>query len=444
MKSRTASSFPNRGTITRRQFAKGAAAGVMGFPSIIPFSARGADGATAPSNRIGIGLIGAGNINNGHREVFLAEKDARLLAVCDPITERRITYRNRINAVYGGNVCADYSDFREVLARPDIDAVCIAVPDHWHAVLGSAAMRAGKDLYLEKPLTYAVAEGRQIIETAARLGRILQTGLQRRSNGRYRYVCELVRNGRIGRLTNIEVGIIGINGGQQVGKQYPASAPPEGFDYELWLGPAPWAPYCPQRIIKDYWYHISDYAKGFIPGNGVHYVDIAQWGIGDEVKPVEVETPLSVFPPTGLIDAVYAWRSEILYANGVRMSYSSLGKPHPDGIKFVGTEGWIHINVSGAATASAPGILQSVIGPNEIHLYASSEPHRNFLDCIRTRRPAAACPEIGHHATTTCNIAEVAARVGRKVKWDAQKERFIGDAMADRLLIQPMREPWYM
>ncbi len=431
--------------MTRRQFAGRTAfavAGALGFPCIIPSSARGADGETAPGNCITIGLIGAGNINNGHREAFLGEKGARILAVCDPMTQRRKAYANRINAAYGGSVCADYSDFRELLARPDIDAVCIGTPDHWHAAHALAAMNAGKDVYLEKPLTFTVAEGRRVVEAAARTGRILQTGLQRRSMGRYRYVCELVRNGRIGRLTHVEVGIIGINGGEQAGKQFPPAPVPAGFDYDMWLGPAPWAPYCPQRVSNQYWYFISDYSKGFIPGNGVHFVDIAQWGIGDDVKPVEVHTPVAVFPAAGLIDDVIAWRADILYANGVWMSYSSLGKPHPDGIRFVGTEGWIHIGGGGAATASSPGVLQSAIGLDEIHLYESPSPHRNLLDCIRTRRSTAVSPGIGHHATTTCNLVEISARLGRKVKWDAQTEQFVDDAPANRLLGQAMRAPW--
>jgi predicted dehydrogenase len=174
----------------------------------------------------------------------------------------------------------------------------------------------------------------------------------------------------------------------------------------------------------------------------VHFVDIAQWAIGDEVKPAEVNAPVAVIPSGGMVDAITEWQSEVVYANGVRMSFSSEGKPYPDGIKFIGTEGWIHINGGGAMTASRESVLTSVIRPEEAHLYFTSGPHRNFLDCIRTRRAAAASAEIGHHATTTCNIVEIAARVGRSLKWDAQTERFVGDEAANRLLSQPMRSPW--
>lgn len=435
--------------LTRRGFLRTATAGVasgMLFPHTAPSSAFGRDGAVAPSDRITLGLIGTGNINGHHREAFLAQKDVRIVAVCDPVAARRRAFRNRINQAYEGRVCDDYRRFGDLLARADIDAVCIATPDHWHALLAVAAMQAGKDVYVEKPLTHTVVEGRRVVETAATYGRVLQTGLQRRSGRAYRYACELVRNGRIGRLTRVEVGIIGINKGVQVGQNFPATAVPEGFDYDLWLGPAPMTPFSPQRVARGnevcYWYYISDYTAGFISGNGVHFVDIAQWGIGDEVKPVAVHTLSAEIPADGLVDDAIAWQSEVVYDNGVRLSYSSEGNPHPDGIRFVGTEGWIHVTGGGTLSAGAADVLKSVIGPDEVHLYTSPGHHRNFLECIRTRRPAAACAEVGHHATTTCNLVEISARVGRKVQWDARTQRVVGDDAANRLLSRATRSPW--
>jgi predicted dehydrogenase len=434
---------------TRRAFlqtAGGATLGAVVFPCIVPSSALGGAGTTAPSNRITLGLIGTGNINGQHREAFLRENDARIVAVCDPVADRRRAARERINQVYGDKACVDYRDFRELLARPDIDAVCIGTPDHWHALHAIAAMRSGKDVYVEKPLTRTVVEGRRVVETAATYGRVLQTGLQRRSMGAYRYACELVRNGRIGRLTRVEVGILSINPGVQAGRDFPAAPVPGGFDYNLWLGPAPVAPFSPQRVARGnevcYWYYISDYTAGFISGNGVHFVDTAQWGIGDEVKPIEVHTVAADVPADGLIDDAIAWRTEVVYENGVRMSYSSEGNPHPDGIRFVGTEGWIHITGGGALSATPMDVLKSVIGPAELHLYAGPEHHRNFLDCIRTRKSAAAYAEIGHHATTTCNLAEISARLGQRLKWDARAERFTDNDEADRLLGRGLRSPW--
>ena len=443
---------------TRRVFLRTTMT-VVGFPYVVPSRVLGRDGNVSPNERITLGLIGTGNINGGHREAFLAEKDARIVAVCDPVTDRRRAARDRVNQVGAGLKpaptygCVDYRDFRELLVRADIDAVCIGTPDHWHAVLAIAAMRAGKDVYVEKPLTRTVVEGRRVVETATTYGRVLQTGLQRRSMGAYRHACELVRNGRIGRVTRVEVGIIGVNKGVQAGRSFPATPVPEGFDYDLWLGPAPVAPFSVQRVARGnevcYWYYISDYTAGFISGNGVHFVDIAQWGIGDEVKPVEVHTTSADVPADGLVDDALAWQTEVIYENGVRMSYSSEGHPYPDGIRFVGTEGWIHISGGGALSASPAGVVQSVIGPGELHLYASPEHHRNFLDCIRTRQPAAASAEIGHHATTTCNLAEISASLGvgarhasPVLKWDAQAERFVDDDEANRMLGRALRSPW--
>ena len=437
--------------ITRRSFVKNTAicgAGLIGFPYILPSFVLGGNRAVAPSNRITIGLIGTGNINTHHCRTFLAEKDARIVAVCDPVTARREGFRNHINQVYGYNGCTEYRDFRELLAREDIDAVCIGTPDHWHAALAIAAMKAGKDVYVEKPLTLTVAEGQHVVEAAAMYGRVLQTGLQRRSGGTFRNVCELVRNGRIGRLTRVEIGIIGINKGVQVGQNFTKTPVPDDFDYDLWLGPAPFAPFSPQRVARGnevcYWYYISDYTTGFITGNGVHFVDIAQWGIGDEVKPLEVNALSANIPADGLVDDAIAWRSEIVYENGVTMSYSSEGNPHPDGIRFIGTEGWIHITGGGTISANPADVLKSPIGPNEIHLYASPEHHRNFLNCIKTRQPAAARAEIGHHATTTCNLVEISTRLGRKLRWNHGIERFVNDEAADRILSRAMRSPWHI
>ncbi|OGV60753.1 MAG: hypothetical protein A2283_14610 [Lentisphaerae bacterium RIFOXYA12_FULL_48_11] len=427
---------------SRRSFLRTAIGTAAALPVIVSSRA----GTVSPSNRIAIGLIGTGNINTRHCEAFLRESDARIVAVCDPVKERREAFQKRINQAYGDNACADFRDFRDMLARPDIDAVCIGTPDHWHAVQAIMAMRAGKDVYVEKPLTLTVEEGRRVVKAAAAYGRVLQTGLQRRSIGTFRYACELVRNGRIGKLRRTEVGIIGVNAGVKVGQNFPSSSVPPDFDYELWLGPAPEAPFCPERVARGnetcYWYYIADYTTGFISGNGIHFVDIAQWGIGDHVKPVEVHAVSANIPGDGLVDDAVEWQANILYENGVEMSYSNQDNPHPDGIRFIGSDGWIHVNGGGVLAASSLDVLKSIIKPDELHLYASVGPHRNFLDCIKTRKPTAACPEIGHHATTTCNLVDISARLGRKVRWNPKTERFVNDKSADRYLSRVNRVPW--
>ena len=435
-----------QGATSRRNFLKAAGAAAAA-PYVIPASALGGGAATAPSERISIGLIGTGNINTGlHMNTLLGIGDARIVGVCDPFTSRRQQRRDIINQRYGQKVCTDHLDFRELIARDDIDAVCIGTPDHWHAVLAATAMRAGKDVYCEKPLTHTVAEGRALADIAAAYGRVFQTGLQHRSSGNFRFGCELVRNGRIGKVHTVKVGIIGINGDVHPGKRFPTQPVPPDFDYDLWQGPAALRPYSPERVHSGesqcYWYYISDYTNGFIAGNGVHFVDIAQWGLGmDHTSPVEVHCTAANIPSDGLIDDAIAWTSECTYLNGVKMIYSSANNPVPSGIRFEGDEGWVWVSI-GCIDASPKSLLRSVIGPGEIHLYESPEHHRNWLDCIRSRRPTIVPAEIGHRSTTTCNLVEVSARLGRKVTWDPAKERFVGDEQANRMLSKAMRSPW--
>jgi len=427
--------------VSRRDFVKSSiAAGVI---VALPFSRiRGAN------DRILVGLVGLGGRGTGaHLQSFENQKGVTVVALSDADRERMTDAAKIIESKYKHKV-EQYLDMRKMFDRKDIDVIGNATQNYWHGLSTIWACQASKHVYVEKPLTLTVAEGQRLVKVASMYSRILQTGLQRRSSGAFRNVCELVRNGRIGRLTQVEVGIIGINKGVQAGQNFPNTPVPEGFDYDMWLGPAQFAPFSPQRIARGndvcYWYYISDYTAGFITGNGVHFVDIAQWGIGDEVKPLEVNTLSAKIPTDGLVDDAIAWHSEIVYENGVTMNYSSEDNPYPDGIRFSGTEGWIHITGGGTLSANPTDLLKSTIGPNEIHLYASPEHHRNFLDCIKTRRPAAAHAEIGHHATTTCNLVEISARLGCKLKWNPKIERFVNDEAADRFLSRAMRSPWHI
>ncbi|HEY3320140.1 MAG TPA: Gfo/Idh/MocA family oxidoreductase [Planctomycetota bacterium] len=434
---------------TRRAFLKKAAAvagAAIGAPYFVPSSALGDDKTPAASERLAIGLIGTGNINTWHMHGFLGNKDCRIVAVADPFTERREKMRDQINKTYGQNVCTDHLDFRDLLARADVDAVCIGTPDHWHAIMSILAMRSGKDVYCEKPMTHTIAEGRAVADTAVQYGRIFQTGIQQRSGANFRYGCELVRNGRIGKVHTVRVGVVGINGGIQAGKTFPTTPVPANFDYDLWQGPAALRPFSSERVERGdkacYWYYISDYTIGFLSGWGVHHVDIAQWGIGmDHSGPVEINCTQALIPPDGLIDDVISWNSELTYSNGVKVSFSDNNNPNPIGIRFEGDAGRVFVD-RGRIDAEPKSLLKSVIAPGEIHLYESPEHHRNFLDCIRSRKLCAANPEIGHRATAACNLVEVAARLGRKLKWDPVKEQFIGDEQANRMLSKTPRSPW--
>ncbi|MFI5379889.1 MAG: Gfo/Idh/MocA family protein [Tepidisphaerales bacterium] len=413
-------------------------------PLFIP---SGVLGQNAPSNRINIGLIGAGNINgNFHAPALLGCNDCSIVGIADPVVERRTSLADRVNKHYNKTVCTHHNDFRELIARPEIDAVCIGTPDHWHAIMAITAMKAGKDVYCEKPMMHTIAEGRAMADTAAAYGRVFQTGLQQRSDKFFRFACELVRNQRIGRLLRVKVGVPGINGGIKTGINFPEAPVPQGFDYDMWLGPAPVKPFSSQRVERGdrdcYWYYLSDYTIGFLSGWGVHHIDIAQWGLGTDTSgPTEIHCAAATIPPDGLIDDVVSWNATLLYPGGIPVSFSSSGAPNPMGIRFEGDQGWVFVD-RGRLDAEPRSLLKSTILPGEIHLYESPEHHRNFLDCIRSRRPTIVNAELGHRATTTCNLVDIAARLGRELRWDPKKELFTNDEQANRMLSKACRAPW--
>ena len=431
-------------TVSRRRFLKEAVAGAgMGFaaPTIVPSTVFGAN---APSNRITMGCIGVGGQGMGDTRAFLHHPGVQVIAICDVDSARADRAAKAVQSHYsakGKTACMATGDFREVLTRDDIDTVMIATPDHWHALLSIEGARHGKDVYCEKPLSYTVAEGRAVVEAMHRYGRLLQTGTQRRSSGRVRRGCELVRNGRIGRLHTVRVGLPGgfaVRGGNFRGIQPPMPVP-NGFDYEMWLGPAPWEPYTKGRCHFNFRW-ILDYGEGYISDWGAHYIDVAQWGMGtDHTGPVEIQATAS-FPTEGLYDAPTDFHMVYTYANGVKLICSNR---ETLGIKFEGDEGWIHLEKPGAAIVAEPAaVLKSEIGPNEIRLGHSRCQHRDFIDCVRSRCHPAAHAEIGHRSATVCHLGMIAAIVGRKLKWDPVKEVLISDAGASRLLSRDMRAPW--
>jgi len=424
--------------INRRQFLKcaAAAAGVAGFPYFVPSSVLGRAGSVAPSNRIVMGCIGVGPQGRGVMKNFMQRADAQVVAVCDVKGPVREEGREQVNKHYGKKVCAAYNDFHQLLARDDIDAVSIASTDHWHVLHALAAARAGKDMYVEKPLGLSVEQGQVLRETIQRCGRVFQFGTQQRSDWKFRLACELVLNGRIGKLHTIKVGC---PGGVYAGV-YPPMPVPGWLDYQCWLGPAPWAPYTENRVINSYWWHISDYALGFVAGWGIHHVDIAQWGNGTELTgPVEVEGT-GVFPRDGLCDCAVSWDVNLKYANGVTMSFTDNNK-NKQGVLFEGTQGWIYVRRS-LWDEHPKSLLQEKIGPDEIHLPVSNHHQQNLLDCIRTRSKTVCPIEVAVRSDTICQLSDIAIRLGRKLKWAPKKEEFINDAEATRMLKRAMRSPW--
>jgi predicted dehydrogenase len=446
---------------SRRQFLKNAVAGALAFPYFIPSSALGRAGGVAPSDRISIGCVGLGIQGTGNMRQFLRQKGVRVVSVCDVRESQRRKAKDIVDKQYGGNDCASCSDFREICARQDIDAVSIATPDHWHVLVALEAARNGKHMYYEKPIGWSFAAAKVLRETIKRYGIVFQFGTQQRSGRDFRFACELVRNGRIGEVHAI---LVGVPGGVDVPNQ-PTEVVPDGLDYDMWLGPAPKAPHSFERTrpytsrpdglwTQKYssWYHISDYCIGFIGNWGIHHVDIAQWGNGSEdTGPVEIEGS-GVFPTDGMGDCATSWQVENKFASGVRMIHmdSSTSAKHPSqvpgfgqGVLFRGSEGWVCVNRQ-MVDASPKSLLKSVIGPNDIHLVESRSHHRNFLDAVVARKQTASPVDIAVRSNTICQLDDIAIRLGRKLRWDPEKEELVGDVQAGRMLTRPMRSPWHL
>jgi predicted dehydrogenase len=366
----------------------------------------------------------------------MQNKEVQPVAVCDVVRAKRENYCSRFKL----QPADSYNDFRDLVARADIDIVTIASPDHWHVLHSIHAMKAGKDVYCEKPLSNTIAEGRALVETARWHGRIFQHGTQLHSFASNRHACELVRNGRLGKLKEV---VIGSPPGRATGI-HPPMPVPDGFDYDLWLGPAPWAPFTNARVFHEGglpgWYFISDYSlSGWIAGYGVHDLDIAQWGLGYERSgPVTIEG-LGVYPKEGLFNTIMTYRIEFTYARGEKIIMTDTGQ-NPHGVRFVGERGWIFTRYD--ISAEPQWLLKEQIGPDEIQLYRSPDHARNFLDCVRSRGETITPPEIAHRATSTALLGGIACQLGRKLHWNPDAERFVNDNEANKLLTYAMRDPW--
>jgi predicted dehydrogenase len=437
--------------ITRRGFLKTSAmaAGSFSMPCIVPGSVYGAD--ISPSEKIVIGYWGTGSQGSGHVRAFTGKEDVQAVAVCD-VNRSGTNYagnrpagrepnvkaiedmyaRQRGVATYTG--VKGYNDFREFLQHKDLDAVVISLPDHWHALAAVAAAKAGLDMYAEKPLARTIYEAREMVKAVRRYGRVFQTGSQQRSDQRFRHACELARNGYIGELKEVYAKVLGISvpcpfGGEPV---------PDGFDFEMWLGPAPAASYHPKRVSGNYdcfgsaWRSWREYSAGHITDWGAHHFDIAPWGMGmDGTGPVEIT------PGTGNSADGLTFR----YDNGVSLIKKQ--GPHRGDIQFIGTEGWVGVS-RGGIWASSESLFSVKMKPNDTRLYESKDHRQDFLDCVRTRKRPICDVEIGCSSVTVCLLGEIVTRLNRPLKWDPQKWQFVNDPEADELIRRPMRSPWVL
>ncbi|MBT4960882.1 MAG: Gfo/Idh/MocA family oxidoreductase [Flavobacteriaceae bacterium] len=432
-------------------------------PSILP---SGVYGRTKANNKINIGQIGCGRIARFHDMPGIMQYDnARLIAVCDVDINRMKDAKKLVENYYynktGSNNAVDvkmYNDYKELLQNRDIDAVVISTPDHWHAQPAIEAALAGKDIYLQKPTSLTVEEGRILSDIIQKKGTILQVGTQQRSMSQFRIAAELVRNGRIGKLHTVKIGLPGDPSGPETIKM----EVPSNLNYDMWLGQTPLMDYTETGVHpkKGYsrpgWLRIEQFGAGMISGWGQHHYDSAAWGMDTElIGPVSVEA-IAEFPKSGLWNVHGDFMSRAQYENGVTMYTSSGG--YTNGIKYIGTDGWIFVS-RGSYTASAsdpvatnknskaldasdPKILSSVIGPDEIQLYKSYEHHGNWLDCIKTKTPPISTVEMGHRACSICLITHISMKLNRKLNWNPKTEKFINDVEANKMLARSQRKPF--
>jgi predicted dehydrogenase len=423
--------------LTRREFLKAAATGAIGFPTIVPRTIFGAEGKAPPSERVTVGFIGCGKMaNDYHLSTLLKFGDVQALAVCEVDKARRAHAQKRVEDAYAKDTaykgCAAYNDFRDIIARKDIDAVCIATPEHWHALPIIEACRAGKDVYCEKPLVLTLAEAKRCVDAVRKHQRVLQTGSQQRSSvfGPFRKAAEIVRSGRLGQIQTVTVGV----GGPSQWCDLKEEELEPGLDWDLWLGPAPQRPYhsalSPRGVHNHFpaWRNYREYAGGGHSDMGAHHYDIAQWCLGmDESGPVEITPPEDPKANSGV---------QYRYANGIVMTHGG-----PSGCGFTGTSGKLRID-RGHLSSEPESIVKEPLGEKDVHLYESPGHHRDWLNCIRSRKRPVADVEIGARSVAIVILGNLAYWHHRKLKWDPQAWTFPGDSEANQWLDRERRQPW--
>ncbi len=432
--------------VTRRDLLSRTAAGaaLASLPTWYAAEALAAEAAqeserpkkVAANDTIQIACIGPGGSRGGFRQGLgdtrgiASKKGVKCIAVCD--VDRQ--HREEAARVFGPD-CQGYEDFREVLARKDIDAVVIGTPDHWHALIAVAAMKAGKDVYCEKPLTLFIAEGRWISNTQTKTKRVLQVGSQQRSDARFRMACELVRNGRIGQVKRVEARLP--NGSK--GGPFKIQPVPDGLNWDLWLGPSHWADYVTERTHGSFrhWY---EYSGGMMTDWGAHHLDITQWGLGmDDSGPIRVESQGTLPCSADGYNTPLDFTVTYTYANDVKVVAMHEGE---NGVRFEGTNGWIFVS-RGRIDASDEKILTDPLPAGATRLYESNDHQQNFVDCIRSRKAPICTAEIGHRSVTVCHLGNLSLRMGgRRLEWDPVKERFTNDEEANLMTSRPYRKPW--
>lgn len=426
---------------SRRKFIKkaaGSAIAMLAAPYIIPGTALGKNGAIAPSNRIVMGGIGLGSMGTGNSRNFLGKKEIQYVAICDVDRNRRGKAALLVNGKYKNQDCRTYNDYREFLEKEKLDAVTIAVPDHWHALVSIASANKGIDIYGEKPLARSIKEARAMVTAVEKNKVIWQTGSWQRSVANFHRGAELAINERVGKISHVEVGLP--NGNKPIGTP-PIMDIPEELDWEMWLGPAPAVPY---RGVSHWdWRWILDYSGGQLTDWAGHHIDIAHWGLGyDKTGPISVQGE-GVYPREGIYDVPVEYDFTCEYKTGVTVRVANSRRlPHGMGTVWYGDKGWIHTDRGNVIKASDPKILEEKIGPEEIHLYKSTDHQQNFLDCMKTREETITPAETALRSISVGLLGEIAMLTGKKLDWDPVKEQFTNNAYANRMLLRPYRGDW--
>jgi len=424
---------------SRRDFLKSTAllSTAFSFPVLVPARVLGAQ---APSNRINLGLIGMGLMMGSHHHIALGRNDVQIMAVCDVDRTKRERAKALTERVYAQKAgfssykgCDAYNEYEHVIGRDDIDAVFVITPDHWHTMISLAAMKSGKDVYVQKPMTLTVREGRLMSNVQKEYSAVLQVGSQQRSERAFRKACEIVRNGWIGKVHTIYTQL-----GQFAPPQtLPAQPIPDGFDYDRWLGPTPWYPYNHERVKGDYgggWRCFWDYGERKNGDWGAHHFDIIQWALGmDNSGPVE-------FLPKGWEGAEY---QSHIYADGTRV-WKNHPVKHGQMIQFIGEKGEVLVSRGDRLETTPAELKDRPLAPTDIHLYESSNHEGNWFECIRSRKPTICPAEIGHRTATICHLNGITERLNCRIRWDPVKEEIIGDECASRWLDRPRRTPYVL
>lgn len=443
---------------SRRRFLKGSAAAI-GFPAIVPASVLGQN---APSNRITMAVFGWGMMGPGNTNSFLQEADCQIVAACDIDRQHLKAAVDKINGHYKNADCKAYHDYREVMARKDIDTVMLAVPDNWHALTAIEAVKNGKDVYGEKPLARTIAEQQAIVRAVQKHGRIWQTGSWQRSQEPFRIAAEIVRNGLIGKLQHVEVGLpSGHHDFAGTKDRNQVTPPPPELDYDMWIGPAAMEPYIEARVHKNWRWNYNIGGGQLLDWIG-HHCDIAHWGMDcDGTGPVEITPMGAEFPPRDAMwNTATSYKAEATYANGVTMTIASASGNHKMGARWVGTDGWVWVDRSGFDASKdelkkriqkrdKDGRIVEAFAPPKLgddvittRLYDSPGHHRNFLDCVKSRKPTITPVETAHHSAVPGHLALISLLVNRPIKWDPDKEVLVGDAEAGKLLGREYRGDW--